>query len=201
MGNTNDNMCPIRDASGPLSDELATEAFARFFKDKVTNLMSLPVSRPNPIICNGIPPTFSEDEVKEALSNSRPKRSSGPDEIQMSVLKDSAQVMIPLLTKLFNCILKTGIIPYGWKRALVRPVFKKGDPSDIKNYRPISNLSSISKLFERVLLNRLNILYPAIDGINQHGFRANHSTISASLEIQHHLSYFLDKGLSVGRGF
>jgi len=71
---------------------------------------------------------------------------------------------------------------------------KKGDPTDVSNYRPISNLSSISKIFERVILNKLNILYPEIDSVSQHGFRSHHSTTTAALEVQHYLSKSLDSG-------
>jgi len=197
LGNSGDNTCHIRNEYGPLSDDAAAEAFAKFFKEKVTNLMSLPAVSPAKIEISGPFCPFTSEEILTALSQARPKRSTGPDEIPMSVLKD-AQVMIPLLKKLYDGVLYTGCVPYGWKKALVRPVFKKGEPSDIKNYRPISNLSTISKLFERVLLNRINSLYPGVDGQNQHGFWANHSTVTAAQEIQHFISSYLDKGLAVG---
>lgn len=102
------------------------------------------------------------------------------------------------VSSLFNNILHTGNIPLVWKTAVVRPVHKKGDMSSITNYRPISNLSSLSKLFERVLLNLLNTLHPDLDGVNQHGFRSKHSTITAALAIQHELSTSLDRKLCVG---
>jgi len=116
----------------------------------------------------------------------------------MSVLKDTKQALLPYYTVLFNIILETGIIPFGWKHAIFRPIFKKGDPSLINNYRPISNLSSLSKLFERIILDILKKLNSEIDGLNQHGFRPHHSTLMAALEIQTILADFLDQKKEVG---
>jgi len=81
--------------------------------------------------------------------------------------------------------------PNAWKMARIKPIFKKGDKSNIQNYRPISNLNSISKIFERCILNRLP---DSIDGPNQHGFRKEHSTTTAGLEIQSTLAGLIDKG-------
>jgi len=84
------------------------------------------------------------------------------------------------MLKLFNRIACDGAVPKGWKTAKLKPIFKKGDPSKIENYRPISNLNSISKAYERSLLNRLPL---DAEGLNQHGFKQNHSTVTAALKM------------------
>ncbi len=69
--------------------------------------------------------------------------------------------------------------PKSWKHALIIPIPKPGkDHSDPSNYRPISMLSSISKVFERVILKRLNAFISSANIIPNHqfGFRAQHST-------------------------
>ena len=74
----------------------------------------------------------------------------------------------------------------------MKPIFKKGDKTKIENYRPISNLNSMSKVFERCVLNRVDKIAPNCDGDNQHGFRSYHSTTTATLEVQDCLAASLD---------
>ena len=78
------------------------------------------------------------------------------------------------------------------------PPSKKGDPKLILNYRPISNLSSITKVFERLILYRINMI-ESIEGIDltggsQHGFKRNRSTETACLEIQSEIATHCDEG-------
>ena len=91
----------------------------------------------------------------------------------------------PALTKIFNLAINTGIYPDNLKIAKVIPIFKKGDQTSVNNYRPISILSPINKIFEKILYSRLmsyinksNILYKY-----QFGFRKNHSTEHALIEL------------------
>jgi len=83
------------------------------------------------------------------------------------------------LAHIINLSLENGIFPSDLKLAKVIPIFKSGDQSSLNNYRPISLLSSFSKIFERIIYNKImsflqanDILYP-----HQYGFRPNHSTI------------------------
>ena len=89
---------------------------------------------------------------------------------------------------LFNLSLQTGFVPIQLKTAKVVPIFKSGDAHQYTNYRPISLLSSLSKLLEKIVarqvfsyLNRHGILYK-----HQYGFRKRHST-------SHPILHFLDK--------
>jgi len=79
------------------------------------------------------------------------------------------------------------------KIARVTPLHKKEDKKDVKNYRPISNLSVISKVYEKCLLSRLNQEIPDIEGDNQHGFRQHHSTVTALLSIQAKMAQIIDE--------
>ena len=104
--------------------------------------------------------------------------SSGTDFISNKLLKHIAPIIISPLHYLINLSLETGYIPREFKIAKVVPVYKDGDCHSYTNYRPISLLSSFSKLLEKIVarqlisfLNEHNILYK-----HQYGFRANHNT-------------------------
>jgi len=92
-----------------------------------------------------------------------------------------------------NEVAKKGM-PNPWRTARVLPLFKSGNKLDVSNYRPISNLASFSKLYEKMLLKRLNEETAGLEGSSQHGFRPNHSTVTACLELQSVISEALDDG-------
>ena len=72
--------------------------------------------------------------------------------IQNEHIKSSIHIMGPLYEKLFNLILDTGIVPETWTRGVIKPIFKqKGDVLNPENYRPITLLSCISKLFTGII--------------------------------------------------
>jgi len=95
---------------------------------------------------------------------------------------------------LFNNILDTSCIPKSWKLARIVPIHKKGSKTDVNNFRPISNISSMSKLFERCLSNRIKLKDPDnIFGEHQHAFRVGSSTTTACLTLQDYLATKLDQ--------
>jgi len=81
-----------------------------------------------------------------------------------------------------------------WRMSQIRPLHKKGKMDEIVNYRPISNLQSISKLYKKLLLNKLDDILPNEEGNHQHGFRKNRGTTTALLEIQSTIAKGLDRG-------
>jgi hypothetical protein len=90
--------------------------------------------------------------------------------------------IISPLTYICNTSLAQGIFPDRLKFVVVKPVYKNGDRCDPANYRPTSLLSSFSKVFERLIFNRLyeHININNILDINQYGFRPNSSTEKVS---------------------
>jgi len=85
-------------------------------------------------------------------------------------------------------------MPDLWKTARVIPLHKKGCRLTLDNYRPISNLCSIDKLFEKIVLNEINRRQPGLEGQHQHGFRANYSTTTAMMEVQNTIVNYMDEG-------
>lgn len=93
-----------------------------------------------------------------------------------------------------NRSLKDGVFPNQWKISRVVPVFKKGDPSNIKNYRPISILSCCSKLFESLVCPLLANHVKSILHSAQHGFRRGRSVETNLIEFLSYLSTVVDGG-------
>src|SRR6201990_1347100 len=121
---------------------------------------------------------ISSKDVISALSELNTKKAYGPDGIPPVVLKTCASELAHCLGKLFRLCLSTSTFPSCWKRALIQPVPKKGDPSQPSNYRQISLTSVLSKVFESILnrkiWNHLNSSNLISD--RQYGFRKKLST-------------------------
>ena len=95
------------------------------------------------------------DDILKACSKLKKKLTRTPEGIPTLFLSNTINSLLYPLTILFNLFLSLGFVPWQWKTGLVIPVFKKGDRRKVGNYRPISLTSSISRLFEEVLLLKL----------------------------------------------
>ena len=143
---------------------------------------------------------ISAHEVLSALNQLNSKKSPGLDGISVKLLKDTSDVIAQPLANIFNISLQTGIFPDDWKIAKVSPVYKEGSKTDCGNYRPISVISVIAKLFEGLVYNQLrtfisdnNILIE-----QQSGFRSQHSTETALLGSTNKWLCNMDSGLING---
>lgn len=120
----------------------------------------------------------TEDVVMNFLKTLDKSKGAGCDGIPPVLLSSCAESLASPITILFRRSLKECIFPDLWKIAHIIPVHKKGSRSAIENYRPISILSTISKVFEKIVYN---VIYPIIvNGIpdSQHGFLRGRSTVS-----------------------
>lgn len=123
---------------------------------------------------------FSPSEVRKAITRLNSHKAPGYDLITAEVLKNLPKKSIVLLTAIYNSMLRLCYFPIQWKYAHIIMIPKPGKPpTEVTSYRPISLLPILSKIFERLLLNRiqettlLNELIPD----HQFGFRQKHSTI------------------------
>ena len=117
-------------------------------------------------------------EVFNELWTIKPNHSTGLDNISPKFLKETAFILSPIITFLYNKSIQTGIFPNTWKYSFISPIFKKGDKSLVTNYRPISKISILPKIFSK-LVNK--IIFPLCNHIlinEQHGFRPKRSTIT-----------------------
>lgn len=113
-----------------------------------------------------------QQELTSIISKLKNKASCGWDNISSSVIKRSFQVVLEPLIYIVNGCLSQGVFPQMLKEAVVVPIYKKDDPLDLNNYRPISLLTIFSKIFERVIYGRL-VMFLSKHSIitpEQHGF-------------------------------
>ena len=142
----------------------------------------------------------SQSEVSKLISTCR-ESSAGHDQVPMSLIKQTAPVLCPLITHLINTSLSSGVFPQQLKIAKVIPIHKSGSTSQTNNYRPISILPSISKLLERVGYNQL-LEFAIANKIlitEQFGFLPKRSTENAILTLtQYVLNAFDDDCYALG---
>ena len=122
---------------------------------------------------------FTLDEMEEAKASLKLKRSPGPDKITNEMLLHLGPKANSKLLQIYNNSWKTGHIPQSWREATMIPVHKKGkNRKDVNSYRPISLLSCIGKLLERMVNTRLtwHLERNNIYANEQAGFRQNLST-------------------------
>lgn len=118
-------------------------------------------------------------QVQEMIKKIKNKKSPGCDKICNQLLKHLPRKAIILLARIFTACLKHCYFPCGWKHAIIVPIPKPGkDITNPSNYRPISLLSSLSKLLERAILSRLEQHLETAHVIpdEQFGFKHGHST-------------------------
>ena len=123
------------------------------------------------------PPPILISEVESAIKKLSRGKAPGEDGVTAGILKDGGQPIVDILTKLYNRCLSEGQVPSTWKNASVIILHKKGDKTDIKNYRPISLLPVIYKVFSKIILGRMRNTLDERLSREQAGFRPGYSTI------------------------
>jgi len=127
-----------------------------------------------------------------------PDKSCALDPLPTAQLKAVVDIIAPFLAELFNRSLASGFVPEVFKAAYITPLLKKSDidPADVRSYRPISNLSVVFKLLERLVARQL------LDYLNKSGllpwlqsaYRVGHSTETAVLKVLSDILLAIDSG-------
>lgn len=133
---------------------------------------------------------ISIEDMRASVSKMAVNKASGLDGIQMRVIKENIDIIGPYLCHLFNHSLENSCYPDILKVAKVVPIYKDGDPNEPGSYRPISVLSALNTLFEKLIAQQVkkflkenNIIAP-----QQHGFVENRSTSTAVLTLSQALN-------------
>ena len=176
------------------NDQLISEYFNNFFSSTGERIsLSLPPNEVSPLsFMKNIHVTESFflspitiQEVIDITMSMKSKSSSGYDNLSSKLIKELIEHLAEPLTYIFNNSFLSGIFPNFYKIAKILPIFKSGDKFDPNNYRPISLLPVFSKIFEKLIYNRMldfilkyNLINP-----NQYGFLKGRSTEQAMLDI------------------
>ena len=143
--------------------------------------------------------TISENDILRMINKMKANKTPGPDKISPRILKEAKHEITKPLSMLFNKSLTTGKVPNEWKLANVTPIFKKGDKSQPKNYRPISLTSVVCKLMETIIRDKIvNFLEEnKIIKDSQHGFRNKRSCLTNLLDFYNEVYSMYDDTRSV----
>ena len=135
-------------------------------------------------------------DVRTCMADLKNKRSEGFDRIPVCCILDARESLLTQMSLLFEKIYATGKIPEQWKVSKIIPTHKKGSKTEIENYRPIANLCSASKVFEKLVLKQIHYLETTnkldLTGKHQHGFKRNKSTATAAALLQSVISRAAD---------
>ena len=176
------------------ANALAT-SFSTYFTSKIENIRKemdiTPLTSNNDgmpsasVSCDRFSPA-SEDEIQNILLH-LPNKTCSLDAFPAWIAIQCANILTPILTHIVNLSLELGEVPCVLKRAVVKPLLKKNDldKEDMNNYRPVSNLSFLSKIIEKVVVSRIQ-MYLKENNIGtefQSAYKSNHSTETALLGI------------------
>ena len=143
--------------------------------------------------------SITPEEVEQTLKSLPLGKAAGHDLINNRLLKELAQPLSFPLCDLFNFSLSSGKVPKIWKQANVSPIHKKNDPSDVSNYRPISLLSTVGKVLEKIVHKYVFNFFRDNNVITtlQSGFVPGDSTVNQLIDIYNTFCKALDEGKEV----
>jgi hypothetical protein len=139
---------------------------------------------------------FTADEIRKVISRLKNNKACGLDSVTNEYIKSTVEVLLPVYVKLFNIILTTGVIPNEWSTGVIKPIYKnKGNKADPDNYRGITILSCLSKVFTALLNARLEkfVNDAKLIGPEQAGFRKGFSTMDHIFTLHGLIEMYLKK--------
>nr|CAD2209582.1 unnamed protein product [Meloidogyne enterolobii]CAD2209606.1 unnamed protein product [Meloidogyne enterolobii] len=142
---------------------------------------------------------LSTSTVWDVLRSLPNRNSTSPDNIPYILLKYCADTLTKLITDIFRCIIDNGQIPSIWKSSFIIPLYKKGEKSDPKNYRPISLTCTLCRVLERIIAQQLTKFLEdnKFFNKNQFGFLKSRSTTTQLLSTMDDFYNAIQDGYSI----
>ncbi|CAF4919102.1 unnamed protein product [Pieris macdunnoughi] len=166
---------------------------SNFLKPNDTvNVNNSPVSCTSTVSISTVSVTHAK--VEKLIRKLDLSKGGGPDLLPPVFIVNCASGLVVPLTIIFQRSLSEGIVPKIWKRAYITPVFKKGDRSNVENYRPISKLCLFAKILEKLVHNDLYVALKPSFGVEQHGFLRSRSTVSNLIIANDFITEGMDSG-------
>lgn len=167
------------------ADTMATQLATTYNGSLLNPTLPPPPPRPTThFSLNECPTPFTHSAVKAALTNLPRRKAPGPDHIKAEMLQAASAQLVPIIASFFTLCWQWSTTPSLWRSAQVVPIYKKGNPNDPSNYRPISLTSHMRKLMEHCLTNLISPNSPQLD-LAQGGFRPNRSALDQVTCLQH----------------
>lgn len=206
-----DNIKIIENSTVTVDPDIIANKFNSHFSNIASNLNKIPRPRSNTtaqqILIESTPKSLNSlilhptanVEVHRILSQMKNKTSTDIDTIPCKIVKLSSKYISVPLAYLVNKSFEEGVFPNKLKHAKIVPIYKSGTKTTIENYRPISMLPVFSKIFERIVYNRLREFLSQHQQLSdeQHGFRQNRNTTSAIYELTNTVLKSIDKNEKV----
>jgi len=184
LSNGSKQIFKLRDRAGVIQTDQnkILDIAQEFYKDLFRSIRPKPpaeATQAKPVIMNvgsEEMPDITIDEVQASLNEMKNKKAPGEDNIPIEAIKEGGPVLLEMVTVLFNKCLEQERVPEAWENAVITLLHKKGDITKLENYRPISLLSHLYKLFMKVLTKRMTKKLDFYQPIEQAGFRSGFST-------------------------
>ena len=138
---------------------------------------------------------ITEEEILKSVRALKTSKAAGFDNLPPGIFKHGIDIILPLVTRLFNRLFDLGEFPEDWGFSYIVPIHKKGDKNCVENYRGISLLHIFGKIYTSIINRRLIFatnLYSMISE-SQAGFREGYSTIDNIFILQSIISKYLSK--------
>lgn len=186
------NITSIKNSNGEIISNKSeiTKHYNTFFSEVGKNLAkkikqkkyNLPKFR----LANSFVITYTDvQEVKKTIADLKLKKAPGVDRLKAETLKEICDYIVEPLTYLINKSLECGIFPDAFKVAMIKPIYKSGDKQEVSNYRPISLISNLAKIYEKILKVRICSFLKKykIMSDKQYGFMEARSTNDAIADL------------------
>lgn len=137
---------------------------------------------------------ITENKVMDAIRKLKPKKSVGSDGVPAYIIKGCSEFLVRPLQHIFNLAVSNQTFPAKLKTTIITPIYKNGSVNNIDNYRPISLINAVAKVFERILFQDIFDNIEAEISRFQHGFIRDKSTVTNLCNFTEHAYEALEQG-------